>query len=194
MRKKYIIGEDRDNQFIYAGRLDRTKGIDRLLEAWKLFSNTGESIPKLIICGTGPEEQMCKEYIYKNNLQENVKVLGFIENSKVVRMMSKSLALILPTQLYEGFPMTVVEAFGYGTPVLGSSIGNVGSLVLNGTTGYTFNQKSPESILEAVKKLLVSQEMGIDLYKSTFEFYESNYTAEKNYKTLSNIYKCTVDI
>lgn len=184
----YIKKENRKKQIIFAGRIDKTKGIDKLLIAWKTYSMYENKAIQLIICGTGPEEQWCKNYIAANNLDSVVKMMGFVENKKVVHMIAESMALILPTQWYEGFPMTIVEAYGYGTPVLGSQIGNVGNLVIDEVTGYRFNHNSTESIVEAVKKLLEVKEHGIDLYKSTFEYYQTHYTAEKNFKILSAIY------
>ena len=65
--------------------------------------------PELIVCGIGPEEEFCKEYIIRNNLR-HVKLMGFVENFKIMDIISESKALILPTQWYEGFPMTIVES------------------------------------------------------------------------------------
>ncbi|GAB1800837.1 hypothetical protein PMEGAPL103_17300 [Priestia megaterium] len=116
-------------------------------------------------------------------------MIGFIENEKVLQMIAQSLAVILPTQWYEGFPMTIVESYACGTPVLGSHIGNVGNLVIEDITGYRFDHESPKSIVEAVKKLLVANEQGIDLYQSTYEHYQTHYTSEKNFEVLNSIYQ-----
>lgn len=116
-------------------------------------------------------------------------MIGFIENKKVLPMIAQSLAIILPTQWYEGFPMTIVEAYACGTPVLGSRIGNVGNLVMEDITGYRFDHESPISIVEAIKKLLIANEQGIDLYQSTYEYYQMHYTSEKNFEVLNNIYQ-----
>nr|WP_106784368.1 glycosyltransferase [Lysinibacillus timonensis] len=188
VKNKYIKRQDRKNQFIFVGRLDKTKGIDKLLSAWQLLSIEGEEIPKLIVCGTGPEEQWCKQFVLEHNLSSVVKILGFVENNKSIQMIGESIALILPTQWYEGFPMTLVEAYGCGTPVLGSKIGNVGSLVIDGITGYTFNQISDNAIVEAVNKLLKVNESELDLYRSTYQYYIAHYTARENYKVLCSIY------
>lgn len=180
---KFIPYENRKTYFIFAGRLDKTKGIDKLLATWKSIKDI-----QLIMCGIGPEEQWCKDYIIQNGMQHTVKMMGFVENSKTILMIREALALILPTQWYEGFPMSIVEAYGNGTPVLGSKIGNVGSLVIDGVTGYTFDQSSPKSILKAVNKFLDVNSSSKDLYQSTFDYYQSHYTDKENYKILSNIY------
>jgi len=115
--------------------------------------------------------------------------MGFMDNQKVVELISESLAIILPTQWYEGFPMSIVEAYGYGTPVLGSSIGNVGSLVIDGVTGYTFNHDSEKAIVSTVQKFLKAYDNEVDLYKNTVKNYNKRYTEDKNYRILSEIYK-----
>ncbi|MBY0145117.1 glycosyltransferase [Neobacillus niacini] len=188
-RTNYINIENRKKQIIFAGRIDNTKGIDKLLYAWKKYCTFHNQTIKLIICGTGPEEQWCKDFIVSNNLESNAKMMGFIENKKVVQIISESMALILPTQWYEGFPMTIVEAFGYGTPVLGSNIGNVGNLVIDGVTGYKFEHSSSDSMVEAVNRLVEATEYELDLFRSTFEYFQRHFTAEMNIKILSSIYE-----
>ncbi|MEH7111506.1 glycosyltransferase [Neobacillus niacini] len=188
-KNKYRKECHRKNQFIFAGRLDKTKGIDKLLKAWKLLSVNSEFTPILLVCGTGPEEEWCREFIIANSLEKSVKMLGFVENKSAILHIAESMALILPTQLYEGFPMTIVEAFGCGTPVLGSAIGNVESLVIEGVTGFTFDPYSSEEIADVVQIVMA---MGIekdDLFKSTYEYYKQHYTAQENYKDLTNIYE-----
>lgn len=185
MKNKVKQSCDRKNQIIYVGRLDRTKGIDKLLFSWNLIKNK-KNAPILIVCGVGPDEKWCLNYIRENNLDHIVKMLGYVDNRDAVTRVAESLALILPTQWYEGFPMTIVEAYGHGTPVLGSEIGNVGNLVIDGVTGYTFNQSSPMEIVGAVEKIINNE---IDLSNSTYDYYSNNYSSEKNYYTLEEIYK-----
>ncbi|MEH7495865.1 glycosyltransferase family 4 protein, partial [Neobacillus niacini] len=161
--------EQRKNQFVYAGRLDKLKGIRLLLEAWTEIDDSN-----LIICGTGPEEQWCKNYINENRLL-NVKMLGFVTNTEVKKIIGESKALILPTQWYEGFPMTIVESLSSGTPVIGSNIGNVGSVIEDGVTGIKFKFDSVESLRSSIKKLT-------DMVSSSRYHYQLNYISDINYK------------
>lgn len=174
--------KQRENQFVFAGRIDKLKGIDVLLNAWELLGNTA---PKLVICGTGPMEDWCKKYIAEKGL-ENVEMKGFVANTEVKKIIANSKALILPTQLYEGFPMTIVEAYSVGTPVIGSDIGNVGSLIHENTTGYKIRLKSAIDLSEAVLGTT-------DLVNSVHEYYLKNYTNEKNYKVFQKIYSMVTE-
>ena len=54
---------------------------------------------------------------------------GFVSNIEARKLIAISRALILPTRWYEGFPMSIVEAFSVGTPVLCSALGNAGAVV-----------------------------------------------------------------
>lgn len=172
----FVPEEKRLNQFIYAGRLDKLKGIELLLEAWKAM---GKTAPKLIICGIGPMEEWCRNFV-KSNLV-NVEIKGFVENEEIRRLIAHSKALVLPTQWYEGFPMSIVEAYSVGTPIVCSNIGNVDSIVVEGVTGCKFEYNSVSDFINAVQRCN-------GLCEKTIEVYKKKYTEEVNYYMLNDIY------
>ena len=180
--EKIVPYANRKEQFIYAGRLDPLKGIDILLKAWELFDPKEE---KLIICGTGPMESWCREFVESRQLK-NVEFKGFVENAAVKELLGESKALILPTQWYEGFPMSIVESFSTGTPVIASDLGNAGSLIKEGINGLKFQADSPESLCEAIKNALT------DL-KGLNETAIRQYSEESNYEQLREIYEACSD-
>ena len=169
-------------QFVYVGRLDQYKGVRILLKAWKLYEAEGGT-DRLIICGTGEQDRWCHDYIKANSLK-NVQMRGFVPNDKTIEIISESKALILPTQLYEGFPMTIVEAYSVGTPVIASNIGNAGDLVEEDITGWKFQFDREESLVEVVKRC---QNMKIDR-ELIRKKYRDDYVSSVNYQVLSNIY------
>jgi len=166
--------------FVFISRLDKLKGIDILLEAWKIM---GDDAPELTICGNGPMEDWCREFIAENGLTR-VEMKGLVSNSEAIRLMSMSKALVLPTQWYEGFPMSMVEAFSVGTPVICSSLGNAGDMVTEGENGAKFEADSPETLVEAIQRF----ESYSGIYRRTKEHYQNNYTEEHNYRIMSDIY------
>lgn len=175
----FVPKESRKNQFVFAGRLDKLKGVDILFETWKRM---GDNAPKLVVCGTGPMEEWCKEFIRKN--QVNIELKGFVPNIETQKLIANSKALVLPTQWYEGFPMSIVEAFCVGTPVICSDIGNAGGIVIEGITGTKFESSSVDKMKQAVHRLQTYPE----IYKTTFKAYCDNYTKQQNYQQLRNIY------
>lgn len=172
----FIPYNQRDNQIIYVGRLDKLKGIEILFNAWLKINND----VNLVVCGSGPLEQWCTEFI-ENNKISNIKMLGFIDNEKAKKLIANSKALILPTQWYEGFPVTIVEAFSVGTPVLGSDIGNVGNLIKEGITGWKFKPDNADDLISAVNGMT-------DITSTVLKEFNNNYTAQRNYDKLLEIY------
>lgn len=173
--------EQRKDRMIFVGRLEKLKGVDLLLEAWRLL---GGDAPELLLCGTGPLEQWCTEFIRKNEL--NVTMKGFVPNEEVRQLIGSSRALILPTQCYESFPMTIVEAYAAGTPVLTGNLGNAANLVDGGATGLHYQYNSPKAIADTVKAFCVR--CAPPWYTNALEKYAKHYTPEANYKYLQNIY------
>lgn len=176
INRKFITYELRKNQLVFAGRLDKLKGIDLLLKAWKDIKGL-----ELIICGIGPEEEWCKKVIEENRLY-NVKMMGFVPNIQLRDIIAESKALILPTQWYEGFPMTIVESMACGTPVIGSDIGNVGSLIEDGINGLKFKHNSVKSLREKVHSLS-------DMVSSCKDKFDMSYDDCSNYQQLLQIYR-----
>lgn len=177
-----VVPEQRTDRIIYVGRLEKLKGVHILLEAWKQL---GTDAPELLLCGTGPLEQWCDDFIVENRLHM-VKRLGFVPNREVRELIANSRALILPTQCYESFPMTIPEAYAVGTPVITGNMGNAGNLVEEGSTGMHFVYNSPESLAQTIGNL--RNENPALWGENARRKYRQAYTPEANYEKLYAIY------
>lgn len=174
-----VPAEKRTRQFIFAGRLEKLKGIDILLKAWE---ELGMSAPKLIIFGTGSMEDWCREFIEENSI--NAEMKGFVSSTEIIGVIAKSKALILPTRWYEGFPMSIIEAYSVGTPVICPDMGNCGNIVSEGKTGCKFEPESVSGLIQAIRRIGEYD----DIYKSTKKEYSEKYTEVINYNCLMEIY------
>ena len=139
----------------------------------------GEKAPKLMVCGTGPMEEWCRRFSTENKI--NVEFKGFVPNAEVLKIIANSKALILPTKWYEGFPMSIVEAFSVGTPVICSDIGNTGSVVEDGINGKKFKKGNIGELIKTVN----DQDVAVE---RVFQKYEEKYTENINYEKLRSIY------
>lgn len=172
---------NRKNQYVFAARLDELKGIKELLKAWK---QQGDAAPELLVCGTGPLEEWCKTYVEDNHLN-HVQLMGKLTVEEVKKLLAESRAMILPTKWYEGFPMTIVESYAVGTPVIGPDMGNVGRIIENGRTGLLYDPTKEKNLAETIRQ---AEHEKFD-YRQIREYYEEKYSAENNYKELMEIYK-----
>lgn len=173
----------RKSQIVYVGRLDELKGIKILLKTWKRIEESSSAGDlELVVCGTGPLFDWCADYISKNSLSKIV-LKGHLPNAEAIKLIGESKAIILPTQWYEGFPMTIIEAASVGTPVIGSDIGNVGSVIQNGVNGYKF---APNDDKELQRIILTEN---LDLVDNVYALFREKYTKEVNYQQLLNCYR-----
>lgn len=177
--KGIIIPEEkRLNQIVFVGRLDEYKGIKFILE---VFRKTNK---KLIVVGTGELSDWCERYV-KEHKMENIVLLGQKTHEETVGIMACSKALIFASNLYEGFPMTIVESLSCGTPVITSKLGNAGAIISEGISGYKYKHNSIEDCLNCIKKI----NNNVKIYKSTYKEYLDKFTENENYKQLMDIYK-----
>ena len=149
-----------------------------LLDVWK---NMDKYPYQLLIYGSGPLEEICREYIQKENLTD-VQICGRIEHERLLDIIGESKALILPTQWYEGLPMSLLEAMSRGTPVIVPDLGNAGSIVVNGINGYKYEPNRIEDFIRAIHE-------DMDITDSVYKYFTDHYSEEKNYQMLMDIYQ-----
>jgi glycosyltransferase involved in cell wall biosynthesis len=106
--------------------------------------------------------------------------------------MRRAAVLIMPSEWYEAFPLTLTEAFAHGLPVIASRLGAMAEIVQDGVTGLHFSPGSAEDLAEklrwAVSHPSKLKAMGD---KARLE-YEKRYTPETNYHLLMAIYEAAV--
>lgn len=117
--------------FTYFGRLSREKGISTLIKA---ASIAGVSVN---IVGTGPEEKLLRDLSKASGA--DIKFLGYLKGEALHNAIRSSRAVVLPSEWYENAPLSVMEAYALGKPVIGAAIGGIPELIQEGRTGATFH-------------------------------------------------------
>ena len=130
---------------LYAGRLSHEKGLSTLLQ-----SMAGANIP-LRIAGTGPMEEAVRAIAAKGN--ESIALEGYCDGARLQNLYRNAAFVVVPSEWYENAPMTVLEAFGYGKPVVATRIGGIPELVTDGETGYLVDCMAPEQLRAAICNL-----------------------------------------
>lgn len=169
---------DREKYFLFVGRLSEEKGIKTLVESWKSCGGLN-----LRIAGDGPLAGLVKE-----NAAENIKVLGRLSATEIADQMSGAAALIFPSTWYEGLPMTVIEAFSLGLPVIASGIGSLAEIVIENVNGLHFEVGNAVDLSLKVRKISSSPELRRHLSCGAHQDYCQKYTPHANLKMLEEIY------
>jgi glycosyltransferase involved in cell wall biosynthesis len=165
---------------VFIGRLSFEKGILNLIENW-----TQINYP-LYIIGTGPLEEKAKELSRRN---DNIFFLGSLDNNKVKEFLAISAFMVFPSTLYEGMPLTILEAMSLAVPVLATNLGARNELIQNGINGFLYEKGNNTEFTDKVKILIENKDLRNKMGQAAKEDYVRKYTPEINFQLLSTIYQ-----
>ena len=169
---------------LFVGLLSPEKGLHTLLESWAHVRN---GLP-LHIVGDGPMRAQLEADAVGRGLT-NIHFRGRLVRSAVWDAIRSAKFLILPSECYENFPVTVAEAFACGTPVICSRHGAMQEIVSDNHTGLHFTPGSPDDLAQKVEWASTHSSRMVEMGREARREYESRYTSEKNYALLMEIYR-----
>ena len=116
--------------FLYFGRLSVEKGVPTLIRA-----ASAARVP-LKVVGTGPDEASLKALA--KGLPGQIDFLGYRSGSELHNLICSAKAVVLTSEWYENAPLSVLESYALGKPVIGARIGGIPELLIEGETGWSF--------------------------------------------------------
>lgn len=195
---------------LFVGRLSPEKGCDVLIRAWHEFSgkwlvaneekrtqlpepistfnDLNAVVPQLFIVGDGPEREVLEALTSDLGLLTSVHFLGQQSKERVLTLMRHAQFLVLPSLWYEGFPMTIVEAFSQECAVLASDIGSMTSVIEDGRTGILFRAGSAQCLAEKLEWLFSCPGDIRSMGEQAGKVYRINFSEKSNVKELLEIY------
>lgn len=176
---KSIEFEAEDCDVIFVGRLTDVKNPFYVVDIIKAIKNTNSDI-KCFIAGDGDLKEQLIEKIKTENLESNIRLLGFqsnvypyIKNAKVAILTSKS----------EGTPMSVIETLILGTPLVSNGVGGLSKMFANHQEYICSN------IEEFSNKILEIINSNKEQYKNDCQEIVAEYANIEDYKNkIENIY------
>lgn len=174
------VGQGSGGYALFVGRLAAEKGISVLVSAWKELSN----IPLLVV-GGGPLEG--------TKWPPGVNWMGRQSRDKVLSLMRGAYTLIFPSQWYEGAPMTIVEAFACGLPIIASNLGTMAEQVAHERTGLLFNPGDATDLARKVRWAFDHPDAVGAMRAAARAEYERLYSPRENYKMLMSIYDAAIE-
>jgi glycosyltransferase involved in cell wall biosynthesis len=167
---------------LFVGRLSPEKGIDTILKAWDMLP---DDLP-LRVAGGGPLAPQVKQAAARN---PKVRYLGELPGADIQAEMKGAKFLICASDWYESFPRIIVEALAAGLPVIASDIGVLPELIVHERTGLLFRTGDPADLTRKVQWVLRHPDEFAGMRIHARREYESNYTADANYRALMAIYE-----
>lgn len=172
-------GDHDESTALFVGRLDAYKGIRTLLRAWEFVSGLD-----LTIIGDGDLRAEVEAI-----RSPRIKYLGPQPPSVVLDHMKRSKLLVFTSELYEGFPRVIVEAFATGLPVVVSDCGSAATVVECGKTGVHFRTGDAVDLADQVNELAATPERIHAFSQAARQAYLDHYTGAANAAMLEAIYR-----
>jgi glycosyltransferase involved in cell wall biosynthesis len=179
----------RESKVVYVGRLGPEKGLNSLIEAWRLW---GAEAPPLELIGDGPERELLERSIAIAEPGGKIALLGQLSFAATQARLATARLLVLPSLCYEGFPMAIREAFALGVPVAGSRLGSIPCIVADGSTGVLFTPGDAPDLLRGVRAIWRNAKRLEVMAAAARAEFEDKYTADRNYAVLMEIYAVAI--
>lgn len=169
---------EKGNYFLYLGRLSREKGVVTLI------NSAVKANINLKIVGNGP--LLNNKDTTRNN---KIEFLGFKKGVELWDIIKNASFIIIPSEWYENNPLSIIESYAYGKPVIGSKIGGIPEILKHDKTGFLFNHGNETDLKEVLLKASsVSKDNYKRLSKNARDFAENHFNPTKHYRQLINIY------
>ncbi len=182
-RFKYSTKEDIEIpiKLVFVGRLALQKGVVYLIEALKALNPAHFT---LTIVGDGILSDEVKAKVVAYELS-NVTFLGFIKD--VQPILSEHDVFVAPS-LWEGLPISFIEAMSMSMPVIATTVGGIPELIIDGKGGYLCEPANPKALADAITKLVNEPEQLIAFGKFNRQRVEEYFTVEKCINEIEALY------
>lgn len=128
------------------GRLHEQKGYEYLIHAAQIVSRTRPDV-LFVVAGEGPLGQHLQILIDSLGLGGRFRLLGFRSDPEVL---TTALDIYVCSSLWEGLPLTVLDAMALGVPVVGTTAGGIPEVITNCRTGWLVEPANVESLARAI--------------------------------------------
>lgn len=167
---------NRKNFIGYLGRLSREKGTMEFVKTIPLILGKKPDL-NFIIGGDGLLQDEIEDFIAKNNLNDRIKLVGWIPHDKLPDYLNE-LKMLIISSYTEGLPNMMLEAMACGTPVLATPVGAIPDIIKDGETGFIMENNSPECIARNINRVLNHSNLE-QIARNAHALVESEYTYEK---------------
>lgn len=181
--KQVKVPEFKKNKTIlFLGWAVKTKGIEELLGAWR---DIEKKYPDWKLKIVGPYDE---NYLHSLNISEpSIEVTGEVDHDQAMKYMAESSIFALPSYT-EGFPNVILEAMMYKSAIIATKVGAIPEMLKN-ESGILVEKQSKEELKQALELLIENEEKRLHISEQAYQRVVNNYTIEKVFEKLYNIYK-----
>jgi glycosyltransferase involved in cell wall biosynthesis len=170
----------------YIGRLSPEKGVLDLIECILKLENL-----RAVIIGSGEQAEKIKSKI--GHITNRILLTGFLSGVEKQKYLEQALMLVIPSKCYEQLPMTAMEGMAAGKPIVAPNQGSWPFIIQNGKTGLLFEPGNAEDLYNKVSFLTQNPNLTKEMGKSARVSCFNQFSEERYYKELMNLYSQNVN-
>ena len=166
-------------------------GLDLLISAAGIIQKQKPGLKFVVdIYGDGPERENLQRQIDETGLQDCITLHGKVAPENVPELLREATIFVAPSR-EESFGVAVLEASACGLPVIGSRVGGLPEVILDGETGLLFGKNNPGELADCIITLTEPQVSG-KLGKNGVKFVQTEYTSEVALTKMEAVYQLMI--
>jgi glycosyltransferase involved in cell wall biosynthesis len=185
-KKKFGLGNN-ERILLFLGRIHEIKGVDILVRAFASVAHKLDNVKLVIV---GPDDgylERVKALISSAKIEDKVLICGPLYGDAKLEAYIDADIYVLPSR-YELFPMTILEAYACGKPVIASDVGRANELVIDGETGLMFESENTKDLASKIFSLMNDAEKAQEMGLKGRQHVRDNFSIEKVAKALEDLY------
>jgi glycosyltransferase involved in cell wall biosynthesis len=175
------LKENPGGDVVYFGRLSEEKGADIAIDAAARLG------ARLLIAGDGPARARFEEHARRLGA-DGISFLGHLPKGELMELVRSASVVVLPSRCHENQPLSVLESFAAGVPVVGTTLGGVPELIEPGVDGELAPPNDASAMADALAGLLENPQRAFRMGRAARAKVESEYSPELHLARLDELY------
>lgn len=178
-----------NNTVLFLGELGKRKGC---YDIPRVAKEVKKEIPdvKFVLAGAGSEadEKAIKQIIDENGVTENVVFPGWVRGDDKDKLLREADVFFLPSY-NEGMPMSILDAMGYGLPIVSTNVGGIPKIVHDGENGYCCEVGDTDRMSKAISGFILDDIRRENAAKISFSIVMAKYSLEEHIGRIRKLYE-----
>lgn len=184
--------ENNNKYVMFAGRIDREKGLFDLVECGRYICSKRSDV-FFIVAGNGRDLNRLRRKTRKVGLQDRFIFLGQVDKNQLVKLYQNAAIFVLPSY-HEGLPGVLLEAMSCGLPIVATDVRGNRDLISDGKNGIIVPPRNPKKLAGAILTLLNDEQLGTIHGKHARKTIEENYTWNKVSNRILRCYESLAEV
>jgi len=147
---------------------------------------------QLLIAGSGPEHDSLSQRVRELGLENNVTFLGIISNEELSSYYHSADVFVLPSINKDGkteaLGVVLLEAMASGCPVIGSNVGGIPDIIVDGESGFLVPEQNPHVLAERIVQLLSDDDLQEQFRQNGLKRVREKFSWDKISKDFAEVY------